>query len=227
MVELWFAASLWLLTHLGISSTPLRGVLVNLLGQAAYLGLYSVIAAGTLGYLVWVYTDVPRFEYWWLPNPDLYWVAKLTMPIACILLVGGFMVKNPTNVGMAIDDPDEAREMAKGVTRITRHPLQWAVVIWGIGHIVANGDRVSVVFFGTFVALGLVGGFLIDRKKSVAFGDAWSAYAQATSNLPFLAMVSGRNRFAFRELVMPTVVGLVVYALIYYFHEAITGAVIV
>ena len=96
---------------------------------------------------------MPRFDYLWMPNPDLYWVAKITMPVAFVLLVGGFMVKNPTNVGMSIDSSEQAVEMAKGVTRITRHPLQWAIILWAIGHIVANGDYVSVIFFGSFLAL--------------------------------------------------------------------------
>ena len=107
-------------------------------------------------------------NYLWMPNPDLYWVAKLTMPIALILLVGGFMVKNPTNVGMSIEDPDSAADMARGVTRITRHPLQWAIVLWAAGHIVANGDVVSIIFFSSFLLLSGVGSFLMDQKKAFA-----------------------------------------------------------
>jgi uncharacterized membrane protein len=231
MAELWFAAAIWLVTHLGISSTPLRGVLVNTIGQGAYLGLYSLVAAGSLGYLIWVYPSVPSFDYLWLPNPDLYWAAKITMPVAFILLVGGFMVRNPTNVGMSISDTPEAieqaREMAKGVTRITRHPLQWAIVIWGVGHVIANGDWVSVIFFSTLALLGLIGGYLIDRKKAIALGAGWDAYAAVTSNLPFAAIVSGRNPLVAKELALPVLVGALVYGLVFYFHEAITGAIII
>jgi uncharacterized membrane protein len=87
MAELWFAAAIWLVTHLGISSTPLRGVLVNTIGQGAYLGLYSLVAAGSLGYLIWVYTSVPSFDYLWLPNPDLYWAAT-NHDAGCIHIAG-------------------------------------------------------------------------------------------------------------------------------------------
>ena len=227
MAEMWLAALLWVGTHLGISSTPLRKAIVGAIGEQAYLGLYSLIAAGTLAYLIWVYTDVPRFEYLWLPNPDLYWVAKLTMPIAFILLLGGFMVKNPTNVGMSIDDPEHASDLARGVTRITRHPLQWAIVLWATGHLVANGDKVSVVFFSSFLALSLAGSVLMDRKKAATLGEGWQGYAAVTSNVPFGAIITGRNRLAPKELLLPVLVGLAVYALAYYFHESYSGAVII
>ena len=80
------------------------------------------------------------------------------MPLSLVLVVGGFFAKNPTNVGMAGlleggADPDFAR----GLTRITRHPFQWGVVVWAFAHLLANGDRVSVVFFSTFALLGLTG----------------------------------------------------------------------
>jgi uncharacterized membrane protein len=225
--EIVFAACLWVFTHLGISSTPLRRILIQAIGEKAYLGVYSLIAAGALGYLIWVYGSVPRFDYLWLPNPDLYWVTKLTMPIAFVLLVGGFMVKNPTNVGMTIEGPQQALDMARGVTRITRHPLQWAIVLWASGHMVANGDLVSLVFFGSFLVLSLLGSVLMDQKKAATMGENWSAYAGVTSNVPFAAIFTGRNSFNIKELALPVVVGLLVHVLASYFHESYTGAVII
>ena len=227
MSEVLFAGIIWLVSHLAISSTPLRGIIVKTVGDGVYLGIYSLVAAVSLGYLIWVYTDVPRFDYLWLPNPDLYWITKIGMVVAMILLLGGFMARNPTGVGMTIDDPETADQLATGVTRITRHPLQWSIVIWAAGHIVANGDWVSIVFFSSFVLLGGLGGWLIDRKKAVTLGAGWAPYAQVTSNIPFAAILSGRNRLVWRELWLPVLVGLLGYGLIYYFHEAITGAVVI
>ena len=227
MSEIWLASLLWVGAHLGVSSTPLRKAIVGAIGEQMYLLFYSLMAAATLGYLIWVYIDVPRFDYLWLPNPDLYWLAKLAMPVAFILLLGGFMVKNPTAVGMTIDEPDQAAELAQGVTRITRHPFQWAVVLWALSHVAANGDVVSVVFFLSFFILSLLGSLLLDRKKAVTLGAGWDGYAQATSNFPFAAIIAGRNRLVLKELALPVVVGLTVYALAYYFHETFTGTVVI
>lgn len=219
------ASLLFLATHLGISSSALRGQLVIMLGERGYLAAYSLVAAFTLGYLIWVYGALPRHDYLWLPSPALYAVTKALMPVATVLLIGGFMVRNPTVVGMEglLRDPQAAAELARGVNRITRHPFQWAVVIWAVAHLVANGDRVSVVFFGTFLVLGLAGGVLIDRKKAERLGDAWQLYARATSNVPFAAIVRGDNRLAFGELIAPLLAGAAVYALFYFGHPWIAG----
>ena len=225
MLEITIAAVLWVGTHLGISSTPLRAVMVRIFGEQGFLGVYSLIALAAFVYLIYIYSVVPREVYFWLPNPELYWVPKVLMPIALALILGGFLVRNPTMVGANLS-ADAAADMARGVTRITRHPLQWGVVIWAISHIVVNGDLVSVVFFSAFGLLSLAGSFLMDIKKSRTFGEAWDSYADVTSNVPFAAIVSGRNQLKLAELVLPIIIGFAAYALLWYFHESFTGTVV-
>jgi len=219
------ASLLFLGTHLGISSTRLRGRLVDMLGEGGYLAAYSAVAALTLGLLIWIYSALPRFDYLWLPSPALYLVPKIVMPLAMILLVGGFMVRNPTAVGQdsVLKDGGDAESLTRGVTRITRHPFQWSVVLWAATHIIANGDRVSLVFFGTFLVLGLAGGVLIDRKKADRLAADWAPFARVTSNVPFAAILSGRNRLAAGELIGPVLVGLAVYALAFWAHPWLSG----
>ena len=221
MAELWLAAGLWVGTHLGISSSPVRGVLVRLMGQGMYMLFYSLVAAAALAYFIWVYVQAPRFDYLWMPDPDLYWYAKLSMPLAMMLLVGGFMAPKDS-------DPQQAEaELVRGVFRITRHPMQWAIIIWAVGHIIANGDTVSLLFFSAFLSLSFFGTLLMDRKQAQADLDKWQQLARVSSNIPFAALLSGRNRWAIREWLLPIVVGFVVYAAAYYFHEFYTGAVVV
>ncbi len=167
---------------------------------------------------------MPRYDYFWLPQPALYQVPKVVMPIAMILLLGGFMARNPTVVGMegSLRGSDPA-SLTRGLTRITRHPFQWSVVLWAASHLAANGDQASVVFFATFLVLGLAGGVLIDRKKAAQLGPDWEGYARVTSNLPFAAIVAGRNRLVPGELVLPVVVGLVGYAALYWGHQWVAG----
>lgn len=219
------ASLLFLGTHLGVSSTTLRTRLVAMLGEKGYLAAYSLVAALTLGYLIWIYGALPRYDYLWMPDPLLYMVPKAVMPVAMIFLVGGFMTPNPTAVGQerSLEKAPQPEEAARGSTRITRHPFQWAVALWAGAHLAANGDRVSVVFFSTFLILSLGGSVLIDRKKAARLGADWEAYARVTSNVPFAAIVSGRNRLAPREQVLPVLVGVVVYLLAYWAHPWIAG----
>ena len=225
MWQILFAGFLFVGAHLGVSSTPLRGRLVSAVGERGYLGIYSLLALTTLVYLIWMYGEVPRYHYLWLPAPALYWVAKLVMPIAFIFLLGGFMVKNPTAVGMegVLSDPEQRKKSVSGLLRITRHPFQWGVALWAGTHIVANGDTVSVIFFSSFVALSLGGTVLLDKKKAAAFGADWEPFAAATSNVPFGAIVSGRNKLVAKELFVPVVAGLIGYGVVFWAHHWIVG----
>jgi uncharacterized membrane protein len=83
--------------------------------------------------------------------------------------------------------------------RITRHPFLWGVAIWSAFHLSANGDEASVIFFGTFFVLSILGTFSIDAKRRRKMGVAWAAFAAKTSNIPFAAAITGRNSLKLGE----------------------------
>lgn len=221
MPELSIAAALFLITHLGISSSPLRAWLVARLTQGGYLAFYSVVAVATLGFLILSYQDAPAAEFLWTPGVATRWIALLLMPIAMVFLLGGFLAPNPTGVGME----GKIKEVGDGVglTRITRHPLQWSFVIWAIAHILANGDLRSLLLCTSIGLVSLFGTVLMDRKKADTLGEDWARYAGVTSNLPFAAIASGRNRLVAGELVVPVLVGLGGYALALWGHGWLSG----
>ncbi len=224
MTYISLAALLFVGTHLGISSSPLRARLVGAVGERGFLVVYSLIAAATLSYLIWLYNELPRYDYFWMPSPELYMVARVVMPIALILAIGGFLVKNPTLVGAEnLLEGEQGKDLARGVTRITRHPFQWGVLLWSVTHVLANGDANSVVFFSAFAVLAALGTVAMDRKKAAALGESWAAYAATTSNVPFLAILRGRNRLVLGELWLPVLLGLAGYAALSWGHEWVSG----
>ncbi|MDA1074425.1 MAG: NnrU family protein [Proteobacteria bacterium] len=225
MLEMFIVAVLFVGTHLGISSTGLRDRIVASRGLQAYLGIYSLLAILTLAAMIWVYSQSARFEYFWLPDVGLYWIPKIAMVVAFILIAGSFMTPNPTMVGME-GVLKETNDAAVGVLRLTRHPFQWGAVLWAVSHVAANGDRVSVVFFTAFAVLSFFGTFLMDRKKAKSLGDGWTAYAKVTSNVPFAAVFGGRNRIVLKELLLPTVAGIALYIAVFWLHEWIGGVAI-
>jgi uncharacterized membrane protein len=225
MNQLALAAVLFVVTHLGISSTPLRGVLVRTIGERGYLGLYSVIAFAAIIFLVVTFNRTAQFDYLWGPDPTLRWVPLVVMPIAFIFLLGGFLTRNPTAVGQ--EAQVKVVGEGSGLVRITRHPFQWAVVLWAVTHIIANGDLASLVFFGSFGAVSFLGTFLMDRKKAVQLGADWQAFAGVTSNIPFAAILTGRNRLVLSELWQPMLIGLAGYALLLWGHEFVSGVALI
>lgn len=226
MTELAIAAALWIATHLGVSSTGLRSYAVNAVGEGVYLGAYSLLAVATLTFLILAWADAPRDVWFWHPAAWQTWVALLLMPLAFILLVTGLFGPNPTSVGQQgqLADPDSVR----GVLRITRHPVQWAFLIWALAHVPANGDLATLMFLA---AIGTVAGFgtrLIDRKKAAAAGEDWQRFAAVTSNLPFAAILAGRNRLVLGELGGgKLLLALVVYGVVIVSHRWIAGVPIV
>ena len=226
MSELLFAGALFLATHLGISNSPLRPALMRALSERGYQGLYSLVALVTVVYFVMAYNDAPRIAYLWNLDPRLYWVPKLLMLPAFILFAGGLKGAAQTASplpGCAADAAALAR-LTGGINRVTRHPVQWAFILWAASHIIANGDAVSVVFFAVFLLLSLVGSVFADRKKAAAFGEDWQAFAAATSHLPFAAVAAGRNNIAWRELAGPAAIGVVLYLAAFWGHEWLSGA---
>ncbi len=218
MVELLLAAVLFVGTHLGISSTRLRPLLVRKLGRG-YLPLYSLIAIAAFLWQIFAYNDIRPGPLLWGPNEALRWVSLVLMPVAFVFLIGSFLVRNPTMVGLENSVGGEPR----GLLRVTRHPLQWSILLWAATHTVANGDAASLVFFGSLGALSLIGAAAIDRKRAAQLGDAWQAFASATSNVPFAAIVAGRNRLAWPELWLPILAGVIAYALALWGHRWLSG----
>jgi uncharacterized membrane protein len=92
-----------------------------------------------------------------------------------------------------------APDAISGVVRITRHPFLWSVAIWAAFHLAANGDEASIVLFGTFFVLALFGTASIDAKRWRKMGTAWESFAAKTSNIPFAAVIAGRNTLNFTE----------------------------
>ena len=81
--------------------------------------------------------------------------AKILMGAALFLAAGSFLVKNPTAVGMVGLLSQEA-ELARGVTRITRHPFQWGVMIWSGTHKIVAGSREFQGARGTMSSEGVL-----------------------------------------------------------------------
>ena len=214
----WLAGLAFFVTHLGVSSTGLRGVLQARLGAQGYLGLYSAFAFVTLALLIFTYTHTPHAPLTWLP---LYAVPKLVMPVALFFIVGGFTVPNPTAVGA--EKILERTDAARGVLRITRHPFLWATALWSGAHLLVTGHVAAILFFGTLLVTALRGTGSIDEKRRRTNKAEFERYLEITSNLPFAAIIQGKNRLAWSELWVPSVIAALLLAVLLKVHLRLFG----
>jgi uncharacterized membrane protein len=206
----------FVLTHL-VSGTPVRGALVRSLGEWPYRGLYSLVAFVTLGWMIWAFVVSTRGAPLWTPLRHL---PSLVMPFVFIFIACGY-ARNPTAVGaekLLKGDP------ARGIFRITRHPVMWALMLWSAAHIAARADARAIFFFGGFFLVALLGTLSQEQRKARALGEDWQRFAAVTSHIPFVAIAQGRNRIVWREIGWTRpIAGLIAFFVLFSLHPWLFG----
>jgi uncharacterized membrane protein len=219
MTHLVLAVIVFLATHY-VASTPLRGALIESIGEQPYLGSYTLVSFLTLGWMIYAYMHAPFAPLWQVPGLKLW--PLFVMPFAFILLACGVMGRNPSAVRQ--EGALRAEEPARGILRVTRHPVMWSFGLWSAVHLLARGDDASLIFFGGFFILALSGTALIDARKADTLGDDWKRFADVTSNIPFWAIVEGRNQLRLAEIGWKKIAaGLLLYAVLLAAHPTLFG----
>lgn len=209
MTMLLIALASFVGTHL-LLSHPLRAPLVARVGEKGFLGLYSLVAAVTLGWAVWA---------WWTTAPDLLWVAPgwawwVAVPVmlfASILFVGSVATPNPAMMGAR-----GAGGRPRGVQTITRHPMMWSFALWAAVHAVVSGDARTVALSVAIGGLALIGARAQDGKKRGQLGERWAAHEAATSFVPFGRGLGNPGAVA-------TLGGIVLLTLAMWLHPLVGG----
>ncbi len=137
----WLIAGLVL--FLGVHAfSMLRGArahaISNLGGEGPFKGIYSLVAAIGLGLIVYgygVYRAGGYIPLWAPPEWGRHAAMGLVL-VAFILLAAAYI---PSHI--------RAR---------TKHPMITAVMLWALGHLLANGDGGSALLFGAFLAWGII-----------------------------------------------------------------------
>ena len=196
MTSLILAAVFFLALHLVVSASGLRAPLIGLLGERAYRVVFALASLGGVAWLAKAYGAAPAIALWDAGLAGRA-IALGVMPVAALLVVAGLAAPNPTAL-IYLGSIDA--EAARGIFRITRHPVMTGIALWAAVHLIANGDLASVLLFGTFLVTALFGPPVIDRRRARQWGASWAAFAAVTSVVPFAAIAAGRNRFVAGEI---------------------------
>jgi uncharacterized membrane protein len=191
-IAIW--AFSFIASHLIISSSMVRARLISAVGDQPYRGIYSLVAAATLGPLIYEFARNKHAGpiLWYLRAvAPIRWLTWILMLAALILFVGSFINPNPGGMAAAGGGSTEPR----GILKITRHPSFVAFSLFGIAHILMNGWAGDVIFFGMFPALGIIGGMHQDQRKILELGERYRAFIAKTSFMPFAALISGRVKW--------------------------------
>jgi uncharacterized membrane protein len=188
------------------------------------MGLFSLASVAGLVWLGFAFAHARgHASAFWEMTPLTHLVQLGLQFVALLFIVPGLATPNPTSVRQegALDRPD----VVCGMLRITRHPFLWGVAIWAAGHLLVNGDVASLVLFGALLLLALFGTTSIDDKRRRALGSKWDAFADQTSNLPFAAIIQGRQNLSLAEIGWwRFALAVVVYAGLLFAHPLLFGS---
>lgn len=201
MSNLIAAAVFFVLLHLVVSGTRVRDALTGRIGQGPYMGLFSLASVAGLTWLGFAFVqargEAVNTAYWTVGDASRH-VQLVLQLLVMLLIVPGLTTPNPTSVRQegVLERPDAV----KGMLRITRHPFLWGVAIWALGHLVVNGEPASLVLFGSMLVLALFGTASIDAKRRRALGAVYDTFTGQTSNVPFAAILAGRQKLSLGEI---------------------------
>jgi len=218
--RLALASFAWFAIHAFVAGSELRWWLVQRIGQRGFQAFFSLLSLGALVFLIDAYRKAAFYPLWFSPR-IIHFLPLVVMPFALVLLVGAFSVPNPTAVGA--EKVLERTDAARGVLRITRHPFLWATALWSGAHLLVTGHVAAILFFGSLLVTALRGTASIDEKRRRTNKAEFARYLEITSNVPFAAIIQGKNRLRLAELWVPLVVAGLLLAVLLKVHLRLFG----
>jgi uncharacterized membrane protein len=221
-IALW--STLFVVSHLLISSRTIRSRLVNRMSELPFRGLYSLVAFGTLIPLVMTFIGHKHAGemLWYLRDfraaRSLTW---LLMFAALIMLSASLIRPSPGAIGARQGGSTGG---VNGMLKLTRHPGHVAFSLFGFAHMLMNGWVGDVIFFGTFPALGILGGLHQDRRKLREMGESYRRFVEQTSFFPGAALASGRQHWSLAEMPWVAIgIGSAIAVILVMFHPYLFG----
>lgn len=129
-------------------SPSFRNTVTERIGRTGYQLMFSVVSLLGLLLIVWGYQASGEWNVIiWSPPVWTQHVATLLMLPALIALAAAYI---PSNIRSAL-----------------KHPMLVAIKVWAFAHLIANGDLVSMLLFGSFLVYGVVDRISVKRRGSL------------------------------------------------------------
>jgi uncharacterized membrane protein len=94
-----------------------------------------------------------------------------------------------------------AANIQTNIKRFIKHPMLIGILIWSFVHLIANGDLRSIILFVSFGVYALID--IIFSKK--------------------VLMTNNTANYSLTKDIIVVIIGMLVYAIIVYFHQYIAG----
>ena len=171
MTKLTLGVLLFGLVHLvpALFADARKG-LIDRIGANPYKGLFTLLTLFALYLIVAGWKSTPPELVYLAPAWGRYLTVVLTL-VAFVLLLAPYTQNN--------------------FKRLLRHPQLSGVVLWGIGHLFANGESRSLLLFGGLALWAVAEILLINHREG-----AWQKPAPAPLKNDVVRIVAGVVAFA-------------------------------
>lgn len=174
--------TLWVIVHLFPAVCKnMRAAIVEKIGLKPYSGMFALTILASVVLIVIGWRSIePQYLYY----PEA-WTRHVTFLLVLITFILFAAAKSKTNI-----------------KRVLRHPQLTGLVIWSIGHLLANGEDRSIVLFATLGLWAILEIIMINKREG-----AW----QKPEPVPV------------KNDVKTVIAGCVVYAVLMFLHPYFTG----
>jgi len=197
--------TLFVLVHLVAVLPASRAAIVELTGKKGYKLIFSLLAAGGFFGAIIAYRFTPHIPVW-TPPPPLSVVTMVLMFLSLLCFVGS----NNT----------------PWFFRVVRHPMLWGIMLLGLAHLFANGERAGVVLFGGLLLFGLLWQVLTDRRDALVDSEQFASKQQTTSLLPF-AKWNALGQDAPDITIKPLLITVIAFVVVLLAHPMLFGVTVI
>jgi uncharacterized membrane protein len=181
---------LFFVPHLAPTFTDLHAELVQKLGEKPLKGLSSLISLAGFILIVFGASALRGTE----ANVALWYPPLWSRHFAITLMLPAFILLSSSHIPSHIRDA-------------VRHPMLTATIVWALAHLVANGDLLALLLFGSFLLFALYDRVSVARRglgpKKPARGWGGDAAAVVTGTVLWVATLFWLHPLAGVPILLP------------------------
>lgn len=182
MTFLIIALGIFIITHLIPVMPILKNALISAFGRAGYIAVFSIFSLISLGLIIYARSEAPFTEVYTPPGWSRYFAFVLMVPSAILAI---------------------ASLVPGHIRHIIHPPIFYATILWVTAHLVANGDKASILLFASLGIYACLARFIKIKQGNDGRPEAVKSHLWADS----AALVGGA----------------ITYALLLYLHADIIG----